>query len=156
MHTYQVRVMAWLRSRFGEEVATNRAERAARVVEEAIELAQAEGVPLFQIHAITFGVYSRPEGHAPQEAAGVMVTLLAWEGATGFDLETLLQVELARIELLSVDHFRLKHEEKAQAGTAMHGTLPSDFGLGYNVYKCPACGHIYSDPRPCPECGRPM
>lgn len=118
------RISEWLRTRFGDEVRLNRHERAARVLEEAAELAQAEGVDRAFADRILARVFSRPRGNPYQEAAGVAVTLLAWSATTGADLDALALAEVERIERLPVEHFRQKHAEKAAAGTALAGTPP--------------------------------
>jgi len=117
----QTRMMIWLIKNFGEGVATSRVERAARVLEEAAELAQAEGVPLGQAMRITDRAYERPPGEPWQEAAGVTTTLLAWAGVTGTDLLAVADAELTRVEEIPVEDMRRKHAEKVQAGTAFAG-----------------------------------
>src|SRR4051812_11277389 len=52
-------VLAWAVRSFGP-IALNRDERAARMAEEAVEVAQVEGVPLDVMQRITARVYSRP------------------------------------------------------------------------------------------------
>lgn len=120
----QARIVEWLRTRFGAEVLASRHERAARVLEEAAELAQAEGLDYAFASRIIGRVFSRPPGQARQEAAGVAVTLLAWAAAADADLDALATAEVQRIEALPIEHFRRKHAEKAAAGTALAGTPP--------------------------------
>lgn len=115
--TPQGRVMRWLRECFGEDVASNRAERAARVLEEACELAQAEGVGVAQVGAICHRVYGRPVGIPEREGAGVMVAMLGWAGASWVDLDLLVEGEVARIESIGVEEWRRRHQAKADAGT---------------------------------------
>ena len=120
----QRRVCDWLRERYGIGVLLDRRERAARVLEEAAELAQAEGVDLAQADRILVRAFTRPIGEPEQEGAGVGVTLLAWAAAAEVDLERITRAEVERIEGLSVEHCRRKHAEKAAAGTALAGTPP--------------------------------
>lgn len=120
----QARICAWLRTRFGEAVMESRHERAARILEEAAELAQAEGMDRAFADRVLARVFSRPPGHPSQEAAGVAVTLLAWAAVAGVDVDAAALAEVERIERLPVEHFRRKHAEKAAAGTALAGTAP--------------------------------
>jgi len=62
----QERILTWAIDTFGE-VAKNPHERAARLVEEAIEVAQAVGLPLDTVDIIAGRVYSRPPGELAQE-----------------------------------------------------------------------------------------
>lgn len=124
--TPQGRIMRWLRECFGDEVASNRAERAARVLEEACELAQAEGVGVAQVGAICHRVYGRPVGVPEREGAGVMVAMLGWAGASWCDLDLLVEGEVARIESIGVEEWRRRHQAKAAAGTALAGTPTRD------------------------------
>lgn len=124
MLALSTRVASWLLTRFGLGVLASRQERAARVLEEAAELAQAEGLDLAQADRILVRVFSRPIGDPSQEAAGVMVTMLAWAHVATVDLLAVAEAEVQRIEGLPIEHFRRKHAEKAAAGTALAGTPP--------------------------------
>ncbi len=115
---YQKRIKDWVIRTFGEALFTDRRERAARVVEEAIELAQAEGLNLLEVDLISMRVYSRPAGEVSQEAAGLSVCLLAYADTAGMDLDAVTLTEIERIESVPVEKFRRKQAEKAAAGTA--------------------------------------
>lgn len=91
------RVAEWVRTRLGGG-AMNPRERALRLLEEACELAQAEGVPEDLAAKQVAHVYSRPPGESRQEAGGVAVTLMGWCASTGHRLEDLAVAELERIE----------------------------------------------------------
>jgi hypothetical protein len=114
-----LRIAEWVRSRFGERCLMDRRERAMRVVEEAIELGQAEGVTQADVVRIAVRVYSRPVGEAGQEAAGVQVCLLAWAIAADANLDVLTRHEVERIERVPAEVSRAKHNAKAAAGTAI-------------------------------------
>lgn len=111
------RVVGWVSHVFGVESLMNRTNRAARVVEEAVELAQAEGCTEELIRAIVTRAYSRPVGEPHQEGAGVFFTLLAWSEAAGVDLEKALQLELLSVHAKPAEHFRAKQREKFEQGT---------------------------------------
>jgi hypothetical protein len=88
------RVGRWVISMFGHDVLIDRKERAARVLEEAIELAQAEGLDYLHCAKQLNATYARPVGNPNQEAAGVMFCLMAWGYASCRDVLTLLDEEL--------------------------------------------------------------
>lgn len=113
----QARVLAWAVENFGP-VARNRDERAARLAEEAIEVAQAEGVPLEIVKRIAERVYSRPAGALGQEIGGLTITLDALAENAGLDAQAEGDRELARILALPKDWWTRKHAEKVAAGTA--------------------------------------
>ena len=111
------RVMSWLRTTFSAAALTDRWERASRVIEEAAELAQAEGLSEADVIRTVKRTFSRPVGEASQEAAGLMVTLLAWAGAAMVDLGAVTRKEIDRIEMPeNVAAIRAKQAEKAEAG----------------------------------------
>jgi len=56
----QDRVNAWVRSTFGDAVASDIPERALRAVEEILELAQAVKLDVATIHRLVDYVFSRP------------------------------------------------------------------------------------------------
>ena len=116
----EARVMAWVKSRIGEG-HLHRKERAMRLLEEALELAQAEGIGYTQALAQSVHVYERPVGEPRQEAAGVAVCLLGWCGATGNRLLDLAIEELERIEAKPLDQIRGSLARKTDADLV---TLP--------------------------------
>lgn len=115
----QLRLQHWLVTTFGAHVAFDRLERAMRVVEEAVELAQAEGVDRETVARILTRVYDRPVGTPQSEAAGVGLTLLAWSTTAAESLEALMDAELRRLESLPTEHFLAKHEEKVRQGVGV-------------------------------------
>jgi hypothetical protein len=122
MDRWQMRVAAWVLGTFGHSVLMNRRERAMRVLEEALELAQAEGLGVVDVQRLTERVFSRPVGEPGQEGAGVAVTLFAWASSAGASVEALMREELARIEHPAmVERIRKKQAEKQAAGV---GVLP--------------------------------
>ena len=120
MRELQEQVGAWAKDTLGESVLQARKERALRVCEEAIELAQAEGIQQFMVTTLLERVYSRTIGVPYQEAAGIGVTLLAWAYAANIDLEHLIKDEIYRISEPEMrKKIREKQNEKAAAGVAM-------------------------------------
>lgn len=114
----QQRVAAWVEACFG--VANmDRCERAARLLEEALELTQAEGLDRSIAARMVAAVYAKPSGIPDQEAGGVMVCLLGWAAAAHMSLWPLGLAELDRIEAIPATQFRERHRIKADAGVAM-------------------------------------
>lgn len=115
------RIAEWATDRFGYEVLMDRRERAARLVEEAIELAQAEGVPDIRCINILRRVYARPVGEPKQEAGGVGVCWIAYCHAASMLPLSIVEEEVSRIEGLPAEVSRAKHDAKVAAGLAMPG-----------------------------------
>lgn len=114
----QARISGWVIRTFGGACLFDLRERAQRVVEEAIELGQAERLSKDDVQRILDRVYSRPVGEPVQETGGLAVCLLAYTYAAGHPFEGTVLQEVVRIESKSVEHFRAKQTEKAAAGTA--------------------------------------
>lgn len=93
----QDRVASWIQATLGEESATNGPERVLRLVEEALELAQACRVDREALHRLIDYVYERPVGEPAGEIAGVMVTLYGAASALGVLAQVAFENELKRI-----------------------------------------------------------
>lgn len=106
----------WALRCFGSAQVMNTAHRGMRTVEEAIELAQVCGVTREKMHDIVEHVYNKPVGSFHQEAGGVLLTLAILCETTGHDMETCLDIELARVLNKSVQHFKDRDDTKARAG----------------------------------------
>lgn len=101
---------------FGASHMSSRYLRALRFVEEAIELAQACGVPESKVVECARLVYSRPSGLPYQEVGGSMVTLTVLCHALGIDLEDAFQVEVRRCLSKDPTHFAQRNQEKLDSG----------------------------------------
>lgn len=112
----------WVVRCFGDGALDSK-ERARRVLEEAIELAQAEGVAPEFVHHLTTQVYLRPPGEPFQEAGGVAFCLLAYCESVQVLLDDVLGEELQRVLSREPGHFRRRQADKARAGL---GRMPSD------------------------------
>jgi hypothetical protein len=108
------RVAEWVCTRIGPDHMHPR-ERAMRLLEEAIELAQAEGISLDQTLRQSVHVFDRKAGDPAQEAAGVAVCLFGWCAATGNTLHALALAEIMRIEAKPLDQIRGSLARKADA-----------------------------------------
>lgn len=74
----------------------DRNERTHRFLEEALELAQANGCSRDEVLALVNYVYCRPEGKSEMEVGGVMVTLAGLCGALELDMKAAGEAELER------------------------------------------------------------
>ncbi len=112
----------WVVDNLGEAVFLNVSERALRVVEETIELAQSLGVQAETIHRTMLKVYSKPHGSPFQEMGGVMTTLLALGASTGMSLAEATGKEIARIHQPEViERIKRRNAENMQDGTGIPG-----------------------------------
>lgn len=120
----QILTAEWVTRAFGPTTLQRPDERAARVVEEAVELGQAANVPRDVAHRIVDYVYDRPAGSAEQECGGVLVTMLAFCASIGVLAEDMEVRELDRVLAKPPEHFAERHKAKAA-----HGITP---GLSAN------------------------
>ena len=117
-------VADWVVRCWGAEVLASHAERGGRLLEEALEMAQAAGLPQAKAERILAYVYGRPPGDPSQEAGGVGVTLLALCASLGLSAEACEAAEVARVLAKPVDHFRRRHAEKEAAGVMVTQQAP--------------------------------
>ena len=94
--SFQERVEGWLKGCFPAAARSDRAERTHRFLEEALELAQANGCSRDDVIALVQYVYGRPVGVPELEAGGVMVTLAALCSAYGINMNEAGDRELKR------------------------------------------------------------
>lgn len=107
----------WAAKTFGTANMTER-ERARRFIEEAIELAQACGLQRADVYRTMEHVFDRPPGERFQEVGGVGVTLLMLCETIGVSADYAERSELARVLSMPANHFRDRHNVKADAGIA--------------------------------------
>lgn len=118
VEAFQERVAPWMLACFGAEISGDVIERNHRFLEEALELVQSTGCTAGEAHQLVDYVYGREVGDPPQEVGGVMVTLAALCLATGMDMHSAAEDELARI-WTKVEKIRAK-----QAAKPKHSPLP--------------------------------
>lgn len=111
-------VYSWAQAVFGE-LSMERQERVRRFLEEAIELAQAEGLPKADVDMLTLHVYGKPAGTPAQELGGVGLTLLAYAESTGLSAEDCESAEFERVQKKSPAYWRDRQNKKADAGVAV-------------------------------------
>jgi len=112
----QQQLVAWGVECFGEKHMADKSVRALRLLEEAIEFAQAVDAPKDQCAALVDYVYSRPTGKPEQELGGVGVTWLVAAAALGMQASDALDAEIARIAARPCSHFAARNKQKLDAG----------------------------------------
>ncbi|AMB48322.1 hypothetical protein [Methylobacterium sp. AMS5] len=109
----QAITFSWCKAAFGP---VTRKVRVERVLEEAIELAQAEGYPLGRIERLAAKVYARPPGDPAQEVGGIGIAILAYCGAAELSADECEATEVARVLSKPIEHFRERHQHKIDEG----------------------------------------
>ena len=110
---------SWAIRAFGIATVSNPKERALRVLEEAIELAQSEGILKHMVDHCADVVYGRPIGLANQEIGGVLVTTAVYCSCHNLDMEEVFIQELDRILSKPLEHFAKRFQEKIDLGLAI-------------------------------------
>lgn len=113
----QINVLHWAIKAFGP-TAANRQERAARLVEEAIEVAQACELSSYIVERILQRVYQGEPGELAQELGGVMLTTMALAENASLSVEDCAQTEWRRVLDKPLEWWKEKHAAKVAAGTA--------------------------------------
>ena len=111
--SFQRRVEEWLRACFPADVRSDNDERTHRFLEEALELAQANGCSAEDAEALVRYVFSRPKGTPELEVGGVMVTLAGLCCTSRIDLAQAATNELRR-NWLRLDAIREKQAYKPE------------------------------------------
>lgn len=109
--TYQQRVEEWLQACLPEAARRDQLERTFRFLEEALELAQANGCSQEDAHKLVDYVYGRPHGRPDEEVGGVMVTLASLCSAVGINMNDAGDRELHR-NWKRIDDIRRKQAAK--------------------------------------------
>ena len=109
--SFQKRVEEWLSACFSASVRQDRYERTHRFLEEALELAQANGCTRKDAFALVDYVYSRPRGNPELEVGGVIVTLAGLCSASNIDMQAAGNQELDR-NWKRIESIRAKHAAK--------------------------------------------
>lgn len=117
--TIEEQAIHWVRTAIGAQSATP-AERALRLLEEAMELAQAEGISRNQTAALADHVHSRPKGEAIQEARGVAFCAYAYCGAIGQWMLLLAMEELSQAQSKDAKSIDASLQRKSRAGLLTH------------------------------------
>lgn len=110
-NSYQKRVEQWLSECFPPHVTRDRLERNHRFLEEALELAQANGCAKQDALDLVEYVFNRPVGEPSQEVGGVMVTLAGLCSAIEINMDEAGDLELQR-NWDRIDEIREKQKGK--------------------------------------------
>ncbi len=114
-------MMNWAVRMFGPDTRMIR-ERATRVAEEAIELAQAGGVTDKVLTDLILRVYSKQPGTMDEEIGGTMVTLLVLSEALGLDADTVERNEIERV--MAKDERAVRSSQQSKHITGLGEPVP--------------------------------
>ena len=106
-------LLAWAIRTFGP-VAANRDERAARFIEEALELVQSEGLSESTALRIVWRVYSRPAGDIAREIGQAMACLECLAENIGLSADAEAHKEFGRVQSIPQEEWTRRHEAKVQ------------------------------------------
>lgn len=112
-HSHQVHLTKWLVAAFGESSLRDLRQRAQRVLEEAVELAQAVGIEEDRALAQVTHTYARPPGEIGQEIAGVLNTVMLAAEGYGQDAMWLARADLRRA-WREIETIKRKQADKVQ------------------------------------------
>lgn len=108
--------VGWSIEAFGQEQSTNLEQRGLRLLEEAIEAAQAAGVRQGMAHNLVQYVFSRPVGHIRQELGGVGICTLILAYAANVSADACEEMELQRVLSKPKELFIKRNQDKNDAG----------------------------------------
>lgn len=111
----QIRAYDFVKAAFPGQ-STDTRVRALRLLEEAIEYAQASNVDRQQAAELVLHVYSKEPGHPMQELGGVGLTFLAACNSRFVDAQTVTDLELQRAESHAPEYFTKRNQAKVDAG----------------------------------------
>lgn len=115
--------LSWAIEMFGP-VAKLRSERLLRFVEEAIELAHAEGMEREVFNRVADRVYSRPAGDTPKEIGQVQACLETFAENIGLSSAEEAQREFERVQSIPQEEWTRRHSAKQAIGIAISSTEP--------------------------------
>jgi hypothetical protein len=111
----QTTVFEWCVAAFGVDQA-NIAQRALRLLEEAIEVYQAAGGDPAMGHKLIDHMFAAPAGDLQQELGGVGVCVLALAAAVGCSADEVEQREVEWVTSKPLAHFAARNQAKIDAG----------------------------------------
>lgn len=114
----QFEYLAWALSVFPAAQVLDKRERAMRFLEEAMELAQTQGITLADMDRLAGRVMSRPVGVVEQEIGGAMFTLYSLADNLTIDANDCAEKDLLRVRAMDPEFFRTKNAEKIRDGVA--------------------------------------
>ncbi len=114
-HSRPKQILDWAISTFGV-IAILKDERASRFLEEALELAQAQGLREAIAETILARVYARKPGDVETEIGQALLTLECLAENLGLCADELAGREFDRIQKLPRDYFVRRQNVKAEDG----------------------------------------
>ena len=109
--------LKWAVDTFGK-VALSRTERAARFLEEAMELAHSENLPCETAVKILARTYSRPKGELTREFGQAQVTLEMMAQNANLPLDAMAEAEYKRVVSIPPAEWHRRQAAKVEAGPA--------------------------------------
>lgn len=109
---FQNRAFLWAEGVFDHDVIHDPAERGRRVLEEALELAQALGVSDYDARTLMAHIYTRTPGQPGTEIGDVMVALAVAATQQNITLEAAGEHALARCITRGADEILERHKRK--------------------------------------------
>lgn len=125
--------LAWARETFGP-VALVRGERLLRFVEEAIELAHADGMGRAVLDKVADRVFAREPGAVPKEIGQAQACLETYAENIGLSSDAEAQREWERVQGIPKDEWTRRHTAKQAIGIALpigRGKDPMSSRLNY-------------------------
>jgi hypothetical protein len=110
--------LSWAVKMFGP-VAKLRSERLLRFVEEAIELAHAEGLEREVFNRVADRVYSRPAGNVNKEIGQAQACLETFAENIGLSSDAEAQREWERVQEIPQEEWTRRHSAKQELGIAL-------------------------------------
>lgn len=109
--------LEWTVETFGA-IGLDRQERAKRLLEEAMELAQAEGVSDLVVGRLLARVYARPPGDTQREIGQAMFTLAVLAANLGMNAVEAFHEEFNRVRNIPKAEWAKRHAAKVEVGIA--------------------------------------
>lgn len=109
--------LQWAVAMFGG-VALERRERLDRFMEEAIELAHADGMDGLRLQRIIDRVYSRSRGEVSKEIGQAQACLETYAENIGLSSDYLAGKEFERVRAIPQEEWARRHEAKVKLGIA--------------------------------------
>mgnify|MGYP006420646733 CR=1 FL=1 len=116
--TPQQLIHKWCEDRFGE-LFFNSGERMNRLLEEVVELAQAEGFSKEYVEKFTNHVFSREADEPKNEIGGVVVTLMSYLSSKGYNINNVAMNEYQKIKKYSREDIIKRHQRKVDNGIGL-------------------------------------
>lgn len=118
LNTSMAEICKWVEQAIGPQ-AMDKRERVFRLLEEAVELFQAEGMTAEQATKVVAFVFAKPVGDPTLEAGGVFCTFLAYCGSAGFDPAEILEIDLFRMRNSVAAERIPRIRKKVEAGISL-------------------------------------